>query len=187
MEILTVKDLAQMLKMTPRQVYNMTSSETRNGPMKRTPSPVHKAERESQVHQIGRGKMAVARKAGRMKKSEKLDWSLSAGKRPTVTNVASNIQIAQYKEPYLSQCSIYFEWYCPVCNEIHWAVEACCSYPAVNVHCLSIELTCSHTMVYMPWMKEGESEMSTPEQDLGVWQHVGAGKKIHPRGVWSCC
>lgn len=91
-----------------------------------------------------------------MKKSGKLDWSLSAGKRPTVTNVASNIQIAQYKEPYLSQCSIYFEWYCPVCNEIHWAVEACCSYPAVNVHCLSIELTCSHTMVYMPWMKEGE-------------------------------
>ena len=42
MEILTVKDLAQMLKMTPRQVYNMTSSETRNGPMKRNPLPFTK-------------------------------------------------------------------------------------------------------------------------------------------------
>lgn len=88
--------------------------------------------------------------------SGKFDMSMSGKKRPRVTNVASNIQIARHKEPHTSLCDIYFEWYCPVCNEIHWAVEACSSYPAVNVHCLNITLTCSYTMIYMPWVKEGE-------------------------------
>jgi predicted DNA-binding transcriptional regulator AlpA len=40
MEILTVGELASVLKMTKRQVYEMTSTRTRTGAMKKNPLPV---------------------------------------------------------------------------------------------------------------------------------------------------
>jgi excisionase family DNA binding protein len=40
MEILTVDELASVLKMTKRQVYEMTSTRTRTGAMKKNPLPV---------------------------------------------------------------------------------------------------------------------------------------------------
>ena len=40
MEILTVDELASVLKMTKRQVYEMTSTRTRTGAMKINPLPV---------------------------------------------------------------------------------------------------------------------------------------------------
>jgi predicted DNA-binding transcriptional regulator AlpA len=40
MEILTVGELASVLKMTKRQVYEMTSTRTRTGTMKKNPLPV---------------------------------------------------------------------------------------------------------------------------------------------------
>ncbi len=40
MEILTVEDLAHFLKMSKRQVYEMTSTRTRTGTMKKNPLPV---------------------------------------------------------------------------------------------------------------------------------------------------
>jgi predicted DNA-binding transcriptional regulator AlpA len=39
MEILTINDLAQLLKMSKRQVYEMCTERTRNGNMKRNPLP----------------------------------------------------------------------------------------------------------------------------------------------------
>jgi predicted DNA-binding transcriptional regulator AlpA len=40
MEILTVDELATLLKMSKRQVYEMTSTRTRTGAMKKNPVPV---------------------------------------------------------------------------------------------------------------------------------------------------
>jgi excisionase family DNA binding protein len=40
MEILTVDELATLLKMSKRQVYEMTSTRTRTGTMKKNPLPV---------------------------------------------------------------------------------------------------------------------------------------------------
>jgi excisionase family DNA binding protein len=40
MEILTVHELATLLKMSKRQVYEMTSKRTRTGAMKKNPLPV---------------------------------------------------------------------------------------------------------------------------------------------------
>lgn len=41
-EILTVTELAAMLKMNPRQIYTMCETRTRNGSMKDNPLPVLK-------------------------------------------------------------------------------------------------------------------------------------------------
>ena len=38
-EVLTVKELADMLKMNPRQIYTMTEQRTRAGSMKKNPLP----------------------------------------------------------------------------------------------------------------------------------------------------
>jgi predicted DNA-binding transcriptional regulator AlpA len=38
-DILTVDDLAQLLKMTRRQIYEMTAARTRTGAMKKHPVP----------------------------------------------------------------------------------------------------------------------------------------------------
>jgi predicted DNA-binding transcriptional regulator AlpA len=40
MEILTITELAAMLKMNKRQIYSMTDTRTRTGPMKANPLPV---------------------------------------------------------------------------------------------------------------------------------------------------
>jgi excisionase family DNA binding protein len=39
MEILTINELAAMLKMSKRQIYSMTEARTRTGPMKDNPIP----------------------------------------------------------------------------------------------------------------------------------------------------
>lgn len=42
MEILTVDDLAELLKMSKGQIYEMTKARTRTGSMKKNPLPVLK-------------------------------------------------------------------------------------------------------------------------------------------------
>jgi hypothetical protein len=51
MEILTVAELAAMLKMSKRRVYEMTNERTRSGSMKDHPPPVLKNQRQLAVSQ----------------------------------------------------------------------------------------------------------------------------------------
>jgi len=83
-------------------------------------------------------------------------------KRPRVVNVASNVQVCQHPK-YPGLCEVYFEWYCAACHEVHWSVEGCINLSlkddgrwGVGLERLGIELSCSSTLVYMPWAQYRE-------------------------------
>ena len=72
---------------------------------------------------------------------------------PVIKTVACNI----HRIPVISDgvllkgCwNVYFEWYCPACDEMHWAMELSVFSDFSQ---MSIALRCSFTTIYMPWSK----------------------------------